>query len=459
VNSRVLPSACVGALATVSLLLAPQAVPSASAAIASPGRISEVTAKPGPYAGQVTLSWKATGTNTDKFVLETALSSFGATDHGRHWRTFSVSGRKRSLTLSSSQVAYAGAPVASANYLYYRLRAVNVTRSGSAVTAYPRLGSVAVRPPTPSTSGVAMRVATFNVRTARATSGPSWLSRAPRVAAAIKAKNPGIVAVQELSPGRADGARIPVRDSLRQTESLESALRAAGAGKYRLVRTTAYVAPGVAHGTQGARILYDSTRFRVASSCPETTDGREYSTSCSFSLPILSGDSALQRPSAAYAVMEHRSTGKRFVLMSGHLDSRHSSTTSVEKRYEGLRSAQISTIVAKAARVGNGLPVIFGGDINSWQNNKVGYAAHDKLVASGYFDTAAAKETINRKYPTINHFDTTVKPHPSGFGGRLDVVAVRGIRSATKWVNSLKVTDSARPSDHNMVYADIYLPR
>ena len=75
--------------------------------------------------------------------------------------------------------------------------------------------------------GTEVRFATFNVRTSRADIGTSrhWLHRALSVAHEIKSRNPGIVAIQELGPGRADGKKSKIKNSLRQTESLEKALQ------------------------------------------------------------------------------------------------------------------------------------------------------------------------------------------------------------------------------------------
>ena len=44
--------------------------------------------------------------------------------------------------------------------------------------------------------------------------------------------------------------------------------------KYRLVRETPYVKPGVAHGSQGTRILYDTRRYSLISNCSEKTGKR-----------------------------------------------------------------------------------------------------------------------------------------------------------------------------------------
>ena len=57
----------------------------------------------------------------------------------------------------------------------------------------------------------------------------------------------------------------------------------------------------------------------------------------------------------------------------------------------------------------------------------------------------------------MNAFKTTLPDPGAGFGSRLDVVAAQGITGAVAWENVMKVTDSARPSDHNMIVADVVL--
>jgi endonuclease/exonuclease/phosphatase family metal-dependent hydrolase len=195
-----------------------------------------------------------------------------------------------------------------------------------------------------------VRIATFNVRTARADRGTSrhWLKRAGSVAREIKSRNPGVVLLQELGPGRADGKKAKLGGATRQTESLLKALKSNGAGKYKLVRTTAYVRSGTEHGTQGARILYDSTRYTLLTSCRETTGGSNYNPNCGIKLPILSSDSEDHRRRAAYALFQHRSTGQRFSVASVHLDDRHGGS-SAERKYDRLRVSQMSTVYNKLA--------------------------------------------------------------------------------------------------------------
>jgi endonuclease/exonuclease/phosphatase family metal-dependent hydrolase len=304
---------------------------------------------------------------------------------------------------------------------------------------------------------VLIRAATFNVRTARATSDArNWLTRAPDVAAEIKARRPAVVMLQELGPGRADGRDVPLGDAPRQTTSLLTALQRAGVNGYRLVRTTSYIGPGVEHGTQGARILYDTSRLRLLSDCPETTGNARWNGSCSFNLPIL-GSNENERRRAAYAEFAEISTGKRFFAVSAHLDSRHSSNTTTEQRLNALRGQQAAAAVDGVARVNTDrVPVIFGGDVNSWQANRVGYAPHDALIARGFWDSAAAQVAYNLRYPTVNHFDKTLK-RSGTYGSRLDVVMAKGVKGINRYENKLEVTSTRRPSDHNMVLGDVIL--
>ncbi|SDS66539.1 Endonuclease/Exonuclease/phosphatase family protein [Friedmanniella luteola] len=449
-------SAAAAALALVGGLLAT----APAEAAATPSKITSVKATPGPGAGQVTFRWATAGKNTKAFKIETGLTSFSKArssslpSSGRHAKVFTISGSRRSWTMSAAQAASAGAPIGSANHLYFRLWAVN----GSATRAYPYLQAVLPRPAAPKASGSALRMASFNVRSAKLGGSRQWLRRATAVAREIRGQNPGIVAVQELSPGRADGKNKSTTGSVRQTTSLVNAMRSVGAPKYRLVRQNPYIKPGVKHGSQGTRILYDTSRYTLISRCAEKTGKRNYSSSCSVDLPKLSSDSRSAIRSAAYARFQDRRTGARFWVASVHLDHRHSSNLAKEHVYEGLRSRQIKTVTARLARVNTTHDkVVLAGDINSWQNNKGGYAAHDHLVSSGFFDTAGAQTRVNFQYSTVNHFDAHLSPGATGFGSRIDVIMVKGSKGAKRFANVMRPTNAARPSDHNLIVSDLVL--
>jgi endonuclease/exonuclease/phosphatase family metal-dependent hydrolase len=465
-----LPAAMVAVAAVLASALSLTSAPAAGAVPTTPGAISSVTARPGPGAGQVTFTWAAAGTSTTSFVIETGLTVFKVgdpvlPDHGRHATYFTVAANRRSITLTAAQVASAGASTLSANHLYYRFSAVNRTSAGTVTRNWPYLQNVAVSPDLPASTGVPLRVASFNVHTATATTGVRpWTARVSGVARTILSRNPGVVTLQELGVGAADGSQPMVLGKVTQARSLLDTLAAQGGSRYRLVRSTRFTAPGNAEAIQGARILYDSSRYRLVSSCPEKSDTKplttnSWSSSCTVLLPLLTGDDAWLRRRASYALLADRASGRQFWVVAAHLDQRQSTNTTTERSYEQLRAKQIQTALTRIAQLNTShLPVVLGADLNTYQNNLGGYDAHDAVVSAGYYDTAAAATQVNPRYTTMNHLACTLTVPGSGWGSRLDVVTVKGVRGASRWENVMTTTDCSRPSDHNMVTADIRLP-
>lgn len=435
-----------------------------AAAPPTPAAITAVTARPGPATGQITLSWRQSGRNTTGFRLVTALNTFSRSSSarpttGRRSRVTSFSARTRSVTLSRSQVYALGAGVASGNALFFRLYAVNTRGGRTAARAYPYLKAVLPKPAAPKARGTALRIATFNVRTARATHDKrSWNQRASSVAREILSRRPGLVAIQELGPGRADGRKGTTNGTPRQTTSLEGALARNGGGRYRLTRRTPYVAPEKKSATQGARILYDTSRYTLLTRCRDYTGKRAYSNSCTVRLPIAAGDNEDDRRRGAIAQFRDRRTGKRFWFVSVHLDARHSSRAATERKYDALRRNQASFAAAWAARHNRSrLPVVIGGDFNSWQNSRVANSSHDRLVQLGYYDTSAARQRVNFSYTTYTAFKTRVPQASHGVGVRLDQLMVKGAWGAARYENVLRASNASRPSDHNLVVSDIVL--
>ena len=459
----------------LAVTIAVLAVPVAGAAttVPTPSQFTKVSAVAGPLAGEVTVSWTHSGTNTTSYELETALSLFSKSSTsslprvGRHTRLFTVKANQRSLRLTAAQVREAGAGAGSGVHLLYRFSAINHTAAGDTIRRYPYLG--AVRPELTAagdTTGddiagrTSMRAATFNVRTAKAaTDVRPWLTRRVDVAELIYARHPDFVTIQELGPGRADGQAGSTTGTMRQTTSLLDSLGKIDADNYKLVRTTPYVKAGTTHGSQGTRILFDSNKLSLVSNCPEVTGTSKYSPSCSVELPILAGESESNRRSAAYAKFADKDTKQLFYVVSVHLDARHSTTKSKETTYNSLRGRQVSTVLEAIAKINtSNLPVIFGGDLNSWQNITVGDAPHDALINKGFVDSAAARARTNVKYSTFNGFRLTQTGSSMGYGSRLDGLFVSG-GTARTFENVLKVTDSERPSDHNMVLSTLVLDR
>ena len=249
-------------------------------------------------------------------------------------------------------------------------------------------------------AGSPLRVASYNIRSAKYDGDDKrhWAQRAAGVASDIVKANPGIVAIQEASPGRFG--------TMRQTESLQAALVNAdpGVGRYTLTRTTIYNPNGTPHGSQAARIAYDSSRYRLLSLCTDTTTDasgvHDWSNSCSFDLPVLPGDAPTWIRSAAYAEFLDIATNKPFLVVSAHLDYRHSKNTKTEAALNDLRGRQAATIVANMNLIRKvGEPVIVAGDFNASQADPGGNAPHDFLVGQGYYDAAGAVQQVNTRVP------------------------------------------------------------
>lgn len=438
----------------------------ASAASSKPSKITAFSVKAGPRAGELTLTWKQAGKNTTGFRIETGLTTFSPSSSsslprkGRQARVFTADSKARSLTLSASQVAEAGAPARSGNQLYLRLGAVNK----SVVRWYPKLKAVM---PTVDGGDVAtiadfpgradLRVATFNVRTAKATKDKrSWNARRADVARQIIARHPDVVALQEIGPGRADGTSAAVKDSLRQTTSLIDSLKSQGASNYAMIRTTPYLKPGTPHGSQGTRILINTDAIKLASECADYDGKLWWNDDCSFDLPILSDDAKSNIRSAAYAKLVHRDTRQAFYVVSAHLDARHGAK---DATYNALRGRQTETILSTMKKINTeNLPMIMAGDWNSYQSLTAGNAPHDLLIDAGYTDAASARVRINMEYSTFNGFATTQKASGMGFGSRLDAILVKG-GTPLSWENVTKKSDADRPSDHNMLFSTLVLDK
>ena len=238
---------------------------------------------------------------------------------------------------------------------------------------------------------------------------------------------------------------------------------AKGGGRYKLVRTTRYVVPGSPSAVQGARILYDSSRYRLLSSCPDTTNGVAWSSSCTVRLRLRRVTRRRYVAVPASPSCRTAPPARQFFVVAAHLDQRHSTSAATDAVYEKLRAGQVADILAQVALSNpSGLPVVLAGDLNTYQPNVGGYLAHDALVRAGYYDTASALTQVNLRYSTINKMACTqaipmVGSFP-GWGTRIDVVMVKGLRGAVRSENVLQRTDCARPSDHNLVVADVRLP-
>ena len=166
-------------------------LPATASASSRPSSVKSVVASPGSGVGQIKVSWRSSGSHTGKYRIETALTPFGSSNDGRDAHTFTVSGSKRSTTLSAKSVAAAGAAPATGNHLY--IRVVGVTKSGSRKGKPSDLVATTARALPAPAVGSPLRIASYNIRSAvyDGQGGRPWARRAPDVAADIlKADGP-----------------------------------------------------------------------------------------------------------------------------------------------------------------------------------------------------------------------------------------------------------------------------
>ncbi|MDQ2625103.1 MAG: hypothetical protein M3Y20_08100 [Actinomycetota bacterium] len=262
-------------------------------------------------------------------------------------------------------------------------------------------------------------------------------SRLGRIATSIVSRKIGVVGLQELSPG-AKGKR--------PTDRLVRALRRAG-GTYAMVRTSPYFPAGTKKvGSQGARIVYDSSRYALVSSCPNSTGNRQYSSSCAIEMPPGPGEKHGRM--AAIAQFRDRATGARFWFVSVHL------TPLAGVKRDRLRTRQVKHVVSQIEKRNVAkLPIVLVGDLNTWRNRSTGRNAHDFLAKRGFVDSFTAKKRKNAKFSTYNQWGKRVKK-----GARLDYVLVKNGAGVLRYRNVMKRVDAKRPSDHNLVIGDVRLP-
>lgn len=431
----------------------------AQAAVAVPDAITAVSVS-ATTPGTFTVKWTQSGRNTTGFLLETGLNPFSKTNAsmtytGRHSHVFSIGRTARSFTFRSAELAAAGGSLNSGNVIYFRLFAIDRVGSTTQKRAYPYLQ--AGMPKAPSYTGSYLRVATYNVLTATAASPAlPWSKRLPQMAKQIDRFQPAVMALQELNVGRADGKTGWLQGTPSQAASLVTELKRIGDGRYRLARTTAYTTPEDSVDTQGERILYDSSRVRLDSYCPDTTGSHNYSSYCRYRLPLRSGDSNKLTRFAGLAEFTDKATGKQFFFVSVHLDRRHTGTAADQTSFDKLRAAQVQRILnGLAGKNPKHLRVIIAGDTNSWQNDRYGDSSHDLLVSNGFTDSYVATKTYNKQYGTFNDLADTSPLGVNKFGTRLDKIMSKGFHGASHWRNVTKLEGGIRPSDHDLVTSDL----
>ncbi|WP_029068354.1 endonuclease/exonuclease/phosphatase family protein [Jonesia quinghaiensis] len=397
--------------------------------------------------GRVAITWEHNGVRTTSQRLHLAAATFAPGSKGPHHRVIELPATARSYTLTAGELRSIRSAIGTARDFRFRLEAINTDSTGSTSKFSPLGYGIAGQPlskkPTQATT---LTVASYNI-TGAGTGGEEkpWAKRRTAVAQEVVNSKAGIVAVQE-----ALTKKTSKKSKTGQINQFLSSVRSVQRKKdrsvnWKMVRTTRYVRPGINGGNDGARILYDANRYKLISTCKQTTKKKKYSTSCAIKLPRI-GIDRYQRY-AAIAQFKDRKTGKRFWFVSAHLEHRWGA------KYDKNRAAQMATILKRIDKVNSaGRPVILAGDLNSSTKRTQNFSTLNKVYSAGFIDTATAPRRTGLNYNTYNNWRTQ-KADSSGYATRIDFVFARGAAVyASSYSNRV---NGYRASDHNLVKATV----
>ena len=299
-----------------------------------------------------------------------------------------------------------------ANPVFGQVEASNGYRAG----ASQRSKWVAVFPtPAAPAAGDLVRMGTYNVKLF-----PTG-ARAAQIASNISSHGVTVVALQEANTATADSL----------LGYLGSAWSKAPSGT----------------GT-GQQILFRDDKFKLLSS------GK-------FNVPNPKAPSSpLATPYARLGHVNPVQGSQNFHVVSVHFSEDARKSKLLQNRDTGLAAnAAMNAINGFSASE----PVIVAGDIRYGREpygDPSGYvAAHPTFVRAGYYDAMAAVSKTNTAYSVVNAGAHQV-PHPSGLGPRSDHILSKGIRGSLSYVNVANWSSGGSiPSDHNLVYADLRIPR
>lgn len=276
----------------------------------------------------------------------------------------------------------------------YTFVTVLIDRHGNGDNSGTPTAWIKPTPVVPPAAGSTIKMATFNTRIWRAADRKdrksliSWNVRRKKIVATIKAAAPGVVLLQESS----GAAKLRVAGKLWQFQDIANRLPK----KYKLSVQGLYTnARGLAIGSQGSRIIVDTSRYSVVKT--------GYIQPPAFS--------PTQTRFVPWALLRVRATGEEFYVASGHLQSGADKAGST--RLYDMRQRQTDYINAQLARLAaTGRGVYLGGDFNSTSGTKPDNNVHRTLVADGWYDGFATTTVSGDKYPTTNDFVFPVKPGP-----------------------------------------------
>ena len=323
-------------------------------------------------------------------------------------------------------------------------------------------------PPTTATDA-ALRVVSYNIKCANCFSGlpneGTWLERREAVIANLAKQDPDVLGIQEASQAwlkDAQGKTV----NLSQFEDLQKGLgagyRLANGHRNNCVKST--TPTGCVYADQGAskgiKILYRGSRLTLLGQG-------------SRKLSALNPEDPERY--VAWAVLQQKSTGKRFFFADAHLEQKKDVEGATG--YHELRRTQAQEVI-QAINENNSqrLPVISVGDYNSSKWAAPSNAAYDVMLAAGFVDPlgnayqstttapgATVERRINTHFASFNGYRRVASQRPSFINGSyIDYIFTTPMR-VSEYENVVDVDAAGEfrgiiPADHNLQRATVHLP-
>lgn len=399
--------------------------------------------------GHIKISWTHNGAYTTAQRVHIATSSFESGKKGDSHRIIKVSKDARSYTLTDEDLKALNSPVGSGRVIRFRVEArnegpnptrtkFNTGQTPSAIVGQPRSSAPA--------NATSLTIASYNVTSAAANpKNHQWKNRKTEVAKQIVNAKAGIVGLQEAITLK-QSSSTQIKQLLSEVKKQQA--KKNKAVKWKLVRDSRYIKRGTAGGNDGQRILYDSAKYKLLSSCKNKTGSgknSDYSMSCVVKLPRAG--SASSQKFATFAQFQDRTTKAKFWVVSVHLEHRDGA------KYDKNRKAQIKVVLDKIAKINKtNQPVMLVGDLNASNKRATSLATIDTVLKNGFVDAATAKSTKNLAYPTYNNW-AKQSASVSKYGSRIDFIMGKGANVHFSQYTTVK--NGYKASDHNIVKATV----
>lgn len=313
---------------------------------------------------------------------------------------------------------------------YYKVRALEL--NGADASEYSAVASAT----TPGAGFVpGFTVASYNIL--KTGSGPSWAKRRGPLAANILATAPDVLGVQEALQTKVSGVN---GNKVSQWQDLLDLL----GSKYR---------PAATVNSQGTRLIYNSSRFRLVDSGAKglTTVGK-------------------YTRYAVWAILEDKIGGKQGFFVSTHLEP-GSNTSAAAK---AARKKQAAEILSLADAKAGGRPVVVVGDLNSSRATKTTNGAYQAFRAGGLADplgnaddtwfsseAGTAEHRIDVEYNSFNGLERRARRTAYNVGTSVDQILVSpdlrvAMRRTVVSLDRDRKFVGTIPSDHNLITATIH---